>query len=116
VRQLGRYDINPAGCHGILANVGAEAEGIATERAALDGAVDAAIGACRSSQIGSALIGLWNNVLAIQCEAATTRIENAVGGLRTAVNLYVAGDEEMAAHSQKQVTEVPEISIEDAKK
>jgi hypothetical protein len=113
---LGSYDINPAGCHGILTNVESEADGIAAARAALSGAVDEAIEACRSRQIGGALIELWNNVLAIQCEAATTRVENAVGGLRTAVNLYVAGDEEMAANSQRQVTEVPAITIEDAKK
>lgn len=113
---MGNYDINPAGCHGILANVESAAEGIAAERSALGGAVDEAIAACQSRQVGGALIELWNNVLALQCEAATTRVENAVGGLRMAVNLYVAGDEVMAANSQKQVTEIPAITIEDAKK
>ena len=113
---LNGYDINTAACQGILTNVEIEAEDIATKRSNLSDEVDNAVEACKSRQIGSALIDLWNNVLAIQCEAATTRIENAAGGVRGAVNAYVIGDEAMAENSRKQITDLPDISIEDAKK
>ncbi|MEC5197850.1 hypothetical protein RCH21_000058 [Arthrobacter sp. PL16] len=109
------YDISVGACRGVLSTVQADSEAIGTARTKLSSAVDAAIGASRSQQIGDALIGLWNDVLVLQCEAATTRIENAVNGVSAAVNAYVEGDAAMADTARSQVTQMPSLAIDDAK-
>lgn len=109
------YDIDVAACRGVLAGVTAESAEIDTARADLSSAIDAAMTASRSQQIGGALIALWNNVLVLQCEAAATRVENAVNGVGAAINAYVEGDAAMADTARGRVTEMPSLDIDDAK-
>lgn len=109
------YDINVGACRGVLSVVQADSEAIGTARSALSGAVDAAMAASRSQQIGGALIELWNNVLVVQCEAVATRVENAVNGVGAAVNAYVEGDAAMADNARAQATQMPSLTIDDAK-
>lgn len=109
------YDINVGACRSILSTVQADSEAIGTARAKLSSAVDAAMSASRSQQIGGAMIELWNNVLVIQCEAAATRVENAVNGVGAAVNAYVEGDAAMADTARAQATQMPSLAIDDAK-
>lgn len=113
---LDGYDINAATCRSILGAVEAENEQLTGQRAKLSSAVDEAIVASAGGPVAGALITLWNDVLAIQCEAAATRIENATGGVREAVAAYELGDARMAQNGRNQMSQAPAIVLEDAKK
>lgn len=68
-----------------------------------------------SPAIAAALTELWNSTLHVQCEAAQTRVHNAVSGVGTAVSAYVAGDLQMAEDARRAAVEAPSLELDDVK-
>lgn len=108
------YDIAVEACRGILHRVGTD-PGPQTAHTQLSAAVDQVLGTMSSPAIAAALTNLWNDTLHLQCEAAQTRIHNAVSGVGTAVSAYVAGDLEMAEDARRAAVEAPSIELDDVK-
>lgn len=108
------YDISVDACRGILNHIGTAPEPEAAHKK-LSAAVDQAMAAMPSPAIVSALMELWNNTLHVQCEAAQTRIHNAVTGVGSAVDAYVAGDLAMAEEARRAATEAPALELDDVK-
>lgn len=86
----------------------ADDEELPTALTALQGGFVDAADSCGST-VAAAVEELWNNYLLLQCQAAQTRVGNAVAGVRTAVQAYVDGDAEMAEAGRQAVNQVPRI-------
>lgn len=92
-----------------LLNRVADDEELPAAQAALQSGFSEAADACGST-VAAAVEELWNNYVLLQCQAAQTRVGNAVAGMRTAVQAYVDGDAEMAESGRQAVNQVPRIS------
>lgn len=108
------YDISVEACRGILNRVGTD-PGPETAHTQLSAAIDQAMGAMTSPAIAAALMELWNSTLHVQCEAAQTRVHNAVTGVGSAVDAYIAGDLEMAEQARRTAAEAPSLELDDVK-
>ncbi|MCC9173283.1 DUF6507 family protein [Arthrobacter sp. zg-Y179] len=115
---LSGYDVNPEGCARVLAQVEND-PGRPAALTALQNAVADAQTACGPGGTGAvvqALGELWQNTLALQAEAAETRIGNAVAGVREAVSIIAEADASMAdaaraslAEAQSGIFQAPEL-------
>lgn len=108
------YDISVEACRGILNGIGTD-PGPETAHTQLSAAVDQVVGSMPSPAIAAALTELWNSTLHVQCEAAQTRVHNAVSGVGTAVSAYVAGDLQMAEDARRAAVEAPSLELDDVK-
>lgn len=112
---LDGYDISPGALREIKGKVETEHDHIATKRKDLSDAVDACITSCKMPQVASALTEAWNGLLAIQTEAAETRIANATTALGDVASAYENGDQAMMDDATKAATAVPDLEIDDGK-
>ena len=92
-----------------LLNRVADDEELPTAETALQDGFTQAADACGST-VAAAVEELWNNYLLLQCQAAQSRVGNAVAGVRTAVQAYANGDAEMAEAGRQAVNQVPRVS------
>lgn len=93
---LGHYSVNVEGCERTLVQV-EDSDARAAALSTLRNRLMDAQWACSSGSgtVVRALDELWQNML-LQSEATETRIGNAVGGVRQAVNIIAEADREMA--------------------
>lgn len=103
---LNGYNIDVAGCSGLLARV-RDDEGVPAAGLALDTAYGQAAEGCGSPAVAGAL-GNVQMMLAVQAEAAAARIHNAVDGVGQAVDAYILGDMAMAETARQSVDQAPE--------
>ncbi|MBG6085460.1 DUF6507 family protein [Zhihengliuella flava] len=112
---LDDYDISPGALGEIKTNVETEHDHIATKRKDLSDEVDECVTSCKMPQVASALTEAWNGLLAIQTEAAETRITNATTALGDVVRAYHNGDQEMMDDATTAINAVPDLEIDDGK-
>lgn len=112
---LDDYDISPGALETIKAKVETEHGHIATKRSNLSTAVDDCIGSCEMPQVASALSEAWNGLLALQTEAAETRIANAATALGDVARAYRNSDQSMMDDATEAANAVPDLEIDDGK-
>lgn len=108
------YVINAEGTRGVLNSVAEEADDLGPIRESMCGHMESLIDAAKATAVSTALSSVWNDLLALQAEAAESRIANGISGMRQAVNAYVGGDSEMMSSAQTAVATTPELTIDDA--
>lgn len=114
-RADGQVRTLPDAIDGVAANVEAELGLLPGLRTALGTHIDEAAAACKMQAISASLAGAWNEILAVQAEAAQTRIENACAAIRTVSAAYREGDQAMMDEATRAVTGAPNVLIEDGK-
>lgn len=112
---LDDYDISPGALGEIQAKVETEHGHIATKRGDLSVAVDDCVESCRMPQVASALTEAWNGLLALQTEAAETRISNAATALGDVARAYRDSDQSMMDDATAAANAVPDLEIDDGK-
>lgn len=113
--RMAKYELSPDAIDGVAANVEAELGLLPGLRTALGTHIDEAAAACKMQAISASLAGAWNGILAVQAEAAQTRIENACAAIRTVSAAYREGDQAMMDEATRAVTGAPNVLIEDGK-
>lgn len=108
------YDIDADGARGVLNRVEAQGEDLPTIREAAHGHMESLIEAAKMRSVASALTSVWNDMIAVQAEAAEVRTANGVSGMRTAVNAFVDGDAHMMESSHATMHQAPDLEIDDA--
>lgn len=111
---IGNYQVQPAAVRGVLANVRAEREDLATLRTTLRNDVEDLMAAAKMRAVVTALSSVWNDVLAVQAEAAETRVDNAVNGMEAALRAYEAGDAAMMDAAHTTMGRSPALAVDDA--
>ncbi|WP_189349164.1 DUF6507 family protein [Zhihengliuella salsuginis] len=109
------YDISPGALETIKAKVETEHEHISTKRDALSTAVDDCIESCQMPQVASALTEAWNGLLALQTEAAETRVSNAATALGDVARAFRNSDQSMMDDATSAANAVPDLEIDDGK-
>lgn len=109
---LSGYNIDVAGCSGLLARV-RDNEEIPAAAYALDNAYGQAVEGCGSPAVAGALTAV-HIMVAQQAQAAAARIQNAVDGVSQAVNAYIAGDMAMAETARRSVDRAPDLEPDDS--
>lgn len=112
--SLTGYDIDPAGARGVLNRVEAQGEDLPAIREAAHGHMESLIEAAKMRAVTTALTSVWNDMIAVQAEAAEVRVANGVSGMRSAVNAFVAGDVHMMESSHATLHQAPDLEIDDA--
>ena len=103
---MSSWDIDPAGVQGVLARTTDVAAGFDPALTSMSSALEGAATAAASGPVASALNG-YATALGADVEFVFGRTTSAVQGCVGAVNAYVAGDLEMAAHAQANATAAP---------
>lgn len=105
--------INPAAVRGVLTIVETEAEQLTPARKAIRDDIAEGVGSVRLRSMAGSLSGLWHDVIALQAEAAETRTAGAVSSMRSVVNAYIQGDENMMDAAEKKLLKTPNLTIDD---
>jgi hypothetical protein len=108
------YNINPATVRAALSNVTTDREDIAPKREAMFEKMEDLMEAAKMRAVSTALSSVWNDLIALQAEAAETRIENAVNGMEGSVQAFEQGDMSMMESAQATMRQSPELEIDDA--
>ncbi|GAA3697886.1 hypothetical protein GCM10022377_08490 [Zhihengliuella alba] len=112
---LSGYDVSPGTMRTVKGKVEGHIDDLPGKRSALSTAVDNSIESCKMPQVASALTGLWNDILALQTEAAETRVKNACTALGDVAQAYENGDQSMMDDAEESIVAVPELDINDGK-
>ncbi|MFC7400860.1 DUF6507 family protein [Citricoccus sp. GCM10030269] len=112
--SLTGYDIDPAGARGVVNRVETQAEDLPTIRETAHGHMESLIEAAKMRAVTTALTSVWNDMLAVQAEAAEVRIANGNSGMRSAVTAFEDGDINMMEASHATMHQSPDLEIDDA--
>lgn len=112
---LDGYKLSPTGLADVKKDVDGQAEDLPALRNTMSSDTDALIASCKMPQVAVALSELWNGVLAVQAEAAETRIANACTALGDVALAYNNADQKMMDDASDAAVQVPEIDIDDSK-
>lgn len=108
------YTIHPGTVRGALSKVEAEREAITPKRDGMLEKMDDLMEAAKLRIVTTALSSVWNDLIALQAEAAETRIENAVEGMEASVQAFEQGDMSMMDNAQATLRESLDLEIDDA--
>lgn len=108
------YSIVPATVRGALGVVRTECDDLGPKREAMLGKMEDLMEAAKMRAVTTALSSVWNDLIALQAEAAETRIDNAVVGMEASVQAYEQGDASMMESAQSTMRQSPELDIDDA--
>ncbi|MDN5824675.1 MAG: DUF6507 family protein [Micrococcaceae bacterium] len=108
------YEIVPATVRGALRQVRSEREDLDTQREALLGRMEDLMEATKMRAVTTALSSVWNDMIAMQAEAAGTRIDNAVTGMEESVQAFEQGDATMMDSAQGSMQQSVVLDIDDA--
>lgn len=111
---INNYNITPATVRGALSNVTTEREEITPKREAMLEKMEDLMEAAKMRVVTTALSSVWNDLIALQTEAAETRIDNAVSGMEGSVQAFEQGDISMMETAQATMRQSPELEIDDA--
>jgi uncharacterized protein DUF6507 len=100
------WDIDPAGVQAVLTRTTDAAAGFDSALKSLSSSVEGAAAQSASGPVASALSG-FAGAMSADVQAVFQRSQAAVTGCVNAVNAYVAGDLEMAAHAQASASAAP---------
>lgn len=112
---LDGYELSPTGLADVKRSVEEQADDLPGLRKTMSTETDELMTASKMPQIAVALSELWNGVLAVQAEAAETRIANACTALGDVALAYNNADQKMMDDASDAAVQVPDIEIDDAK-
>lgn len=107
------YAIVPATVRGALRQVRSEREDLDSQREALLGTMEDLMEATKMRAVTTALSSVWNDMIALQAEAAGTRIDNAVTGMEESVQAFEQGDATMMDSAQTSMQQSVVLEIDD---
>lgn len=108
------YTIVPATVRGALEQVRTGRDEIGPKRESMLGKMEDLMEAAKMRAVTTALSSVWNDLIALQAEAAETRIDNAVDGMEASVVAFEQGDASMMENAQTTMRQSPELEVDDA--
>jgi Family of unknown function (DUF6507) len=105
---VGRWDIQPAEVQSVLARTQTTAEEFEGQMTRLNSALEGAAGQSSSDIVAKALVGFATEAAMPRLQFVFTRTATCLNAAAQAVNAYLDGDLQMAAHAQAAAVTAPD--------
>lgn len=109
------YDLDPDALCGVATSTASALDPLEGHRASCSTAIDEAAGSVQSAEVTSALLNVWNLLLAPQFEGVEQRLAKMTAGLTTAAVHYDNGDTAMLDEAVRSTDAAVDIEVSDAK-
>lgn len=108
------YEVDAPAANAVVTRVRTQREELDGLRDNMETSMQSLMDAAKMRAVVTALSSVWNDMLALQAEAAETRIDNGANGMQGAINAVTDGDRNMMESAQATMSQSPDLVIDDA--
>lgn len=108
------YEVDAPAANTVVTRVRTQREELDGLRDNMETSMQSLMDAAKMRAVVTALSSVWNDMLALQAEAAETRIDNGANGMQGAINAVTDGGRNMMESAQATMSQSPDLVIDDA--
>lgn len=108
------YEVDETAALAVVTSVRTQRDELNGLRDTMETSMLSLIDAAKMRSVVTALSSVWNDMLALQAEAAETRIDNGANGMQGAINAISDGNRNMLESAQATMSQSPDLVIDDA--